>query len=57
MIRFRNTCRAFEEDAKVSIEEQDGIFRIIWNNNGVCAELSVDFVNEEYHYREVLLDE
>lgn len=52
MIRFRTTCRAFEEGAKVSIEEQDGIFRIIWNHNGVCAELSVDFINEEYRYKE-----
>lgn len=50
MIQFRNTCRAFEEGAKVSIEEQDGILRIIWNKDGVCAELTVDFVNEEYHY-------
>lgn len=53
MIRFRNTCRAFEEGAKVSIEEHDGILRIIWNKDGVCAELTVDFVNEEYHYKEV----
>lgn len=50
MIRFRNTCSAFEEGSKIRIEDKDGILRIIWNKDGVGAELTVDFVNEEYHY-------
>lgn len=52
MIRFRNTCKAFEEGAKVSIEEEDGILWITWNKDTVSAQLMVDFVNEQYEIRE-----
>ena len=52
MIRFRNTCRAFEEGAKISVEEKEGILRIIWSKDGSRAELTADFLNEEYEIRE-----
>lgn len=51
MIRFRNTCKAFEEGAEVCIEESDGLLRIIWQNQGVSAELTVDFMNEKYEIK------
>ncbi|MDD6036682.1 MAG: sucrose phosphorylase [Lachnospiraceae bacterium] len=53
LIRFRNTCRAFEEGAKVSVEEEAGILRITWKKDTFCAELMVDFLNERYEIREI----
>lgn len=53
IIRFRNTCRAFEEGAKIYIEEEAGILRIIWNKDGFGAELTVDFINEGYEIKEI----
>lgn len=53
IIRFRNTCRAFEEGAKICIEEEAGILRIIWNKDGFGAELTVDFINEGYEIKEI----
>lgn len=50
MIRFRNTCKAFEEGARIKVEEQDGTLRIVWDKDGVTAELTVDFVNMTYDY-------
>ena len=52
MIRFRNTCKAFEEGAKISIEEEDGVLRIIWSKGIFSAELAVDFINGEYAIKE-----
>ena len=52
MIRFRNTCRAFEEGAKISIAEEENTLRITWNKSGFTAELMVDFANEKYEIRE-----
>ena len=52
MIRFRNTCRAFEEGAKISIEEEDGFLRITWSKDGFSAELTVDFINGGYEIKE-----
>ena len=48
MIRFRNTYKAFDERAKISIEDKEGILRIVWSYEGAEAELTVDFVKEEY---------
>lgn len=53
MIRFRNTCKAFDEGAKVCIEESDGTLRIAWHKDSFGAELKVDFVNEKYQIREI----
>lgn len=50
MIRFRNTCKAFEDGAKISIEEEESVLTILWNNNGVEAKLIVDFENKDYYY-------
>lgn len=52
MIRFRNTCKAFEEGAKISIEEEDGVLRIIWSKGIFSAELVADFINGEYVIKE-----
>lgn len=52
MIRFRNTCKAFEEGAIISIEEEDGILRITWSKDDFSAELTVDFINEGYEIKE-----
>lgn len=56
MIRFRNTCQAFAEGAKIDIVDKEGCLRIIWKQECVCAELTVDFENETYHYGEVPVD-
>ena len=53
MIRFRNTCSAFGEGAKIQIEEMEGILRIIWKKAAVGAELTVDFIHERYEIKEV----
>lgn len=52
MIRFRNTCRAFEEGAEVSVEEQEGVLRIVWKNHGATAALTVDFGEGRYEIEE-----
>ena len=52
MIRFRNTCRVFEDGAKISIEEEDGVLRIIRSKDGCSAELTVDFINTKYEIKE-----
>ena len=48
MIRFRNTYKAFEEGAKISVDEEDGVLRITWKKDSFGAQLTVDFVNENY---------
>lgn len=53
MIRFRNTCRAFDEGAKISIEEKDAVLQIIWQKDTYGAELTVDFLNQSYEIREM----
>ena len=53
MIRFRNTCRAFEKGADIRIEAQAHTLRITWNKEGVCAELLVDFSREQYEIRQL----
>lgn len=51
MIRFRNTCKAFDEGAKISVEEKNGILRITWSKDGFSAELMVDFINGGYEIK------
>lgn len=53
MIRFRNTCKAFGEGARINIEEEDGILRITWKKDTFGAELTVDFVHESYEIRKL----
>lgn len=52
MIRFRNTCRAFEEGAEISVEEREGVLRIVWKNHGAAAALTVDFGEGRYEIEE-----
>lgn len=52
MIRFRNICKAFQDGAKINIEEQPGILRIVWQKDRDYAELMVDFSNLVYEIRE-----
>ena len=53
MIRFRNTCKAFEEGAEIRIEEEDGVFQITWMKDTFGAKLMVDFVHEKYEIAEI----
>lgn len=55
MIRFRNTCSAFEEGAEISIEEEDGVLRITWKKDTCSAGLTVDFVHETYEIKEIAI--
>lgn len=54
MIRFRNTCKAFEPGAQIQIEENDGILQINWRNDTYSAQLMVDFINEKFEIKEEL---
>lgn len=53
MIRFRNTCKAFEEGAEICVEEDDGIFRIAWEKDKFGAELIIDLKKGSYEIREI----
>lgn len=53
MIRFRNTNRAFEDGAEISIENGKGLFRIVWKNGIFSAGLTVDFANGNYEIKEL----
>lgn len=50
ILRFRNTCKAFEDGAKICVEETEDTLGIIWSNHGVEARLTVDFINQKYSY-------
>ena len=52
MIRFRNECKAFEEGAEISIEEEDGVLRITWQKDTCNAALLLDFVHERFEIKE-----
>ena len=51
MLRFRNTCPAFTEDAKITINCGDSKMNIIWANDKATAELYVDFEKETYEIK------
>lgn len=51
MLRFRNTCPAFTEDAKITINCGDSKMNIIWANDKATAALYVDFVKETYEIK------
>ena len=48
MLRFRNTCPAFTEDAKISIDCDGPKMSISWVNDKAVASLTVDFEKETY---------
>ncbi len=48
MLRFRNTCPAFTEDAKITIECNDSEMTVTWVNDKAKARLTVDFEKETY---------
>lgn len=50
MIRFRNTCKAFEDGASITIKENEKTLSIVWENHGVKAKLVVDFEKEEFTF-------
>lgn len=52
LLRFRNTCKAFDEGAQICIEDGDGVLRIAWHHAGVGAELMVDFMDGTFHVKE-----
>ena len=51
MLRYRNTCPAFTEDAKVTIECNGSEMSIIWVNDKAKACLKVDFEKETYEIK------
>ena len=48
MLRFRNTCPAFTEDARVTIDCNGSEMTVTWVNNRASASLKVDFEKETY---------
>ena len=48
LLRFRNTCRAFKEDAKISVSTKDNSMTITWTSDEATAILNVDFEKETY---------
>ena len=46
MLRFRNTCPAFTEDAKITIDCDGSKMTITWANDKAAASLTVDFEKE-----------
>ena len=48
MLRFRNTCPAFTEDAKITIDCDGSKMTITWANDKAAASLTVDFEKETY---------
>ncbi len=51
MLRFRNTCPAFTEDAKVTITCEGSEMSITWINDKGTASLTVDFEKETYEIK------
>lgn len=51
MLRFRNTCPAFTEDAKVTITCEGSEMSITWTNDKGTASLTVDFEKETYEIK------
>ena len=55
MIRFRNTCSAFDEGAKIRIEEDEGVLRITWTKDTCSACLTADFIHGTYEIKEIAI--
>ena len=51
MLRYRNTCPAFTEDAKITINCDGSKMNIIWANDKAKACLKVDFEKETYEIK------
>ena len=48
LLRFRNTCPVFTEDADISIDCNETVITISWSNRHGTATLTVDFEKETY---------
>ena len=48
MLRMRNTCPVFSEDAEITAELNGPEMRIVWKNVSGTAELDLDFDKETY---------
>ncbi len=48
MLRMRNTCPVFSEDAEISSELNGSAMKITWKNEQGCASLDLDFEKETY---------
>ncbi|MCR5796217.1 MAG: hypothetical protein K6G61_12825 [Solobacterium sp.] len=51
MLRLRNTCPVFSEDAEITSELNGSAMRIVWQNACGKAELDLDFEKETYEIR------
>lgn len=52
LIRFRNTCKAFDEDATICVRAEDTVLWITRQKDNVEAELMVDFATQTYVIKE-----
>ncbi len=51
LLKYRNTCPVFTEDAKVSMEVDGPLLTITWENSAGRAELKADFEKETYEIK------
>lgn len=48
LLRFRNTCEAFNENAEINVETEDNNLIITWNYNGCSAKLKANLKDYTY---------
>ncbi|MBR5755758.1 MAG: hypothetical protein IKX97_08095 [Erysipelotrichaceae bacterium] len=48
LLRFRNTCPVFTEDAKINVECKDSIIEICWQNTAGKVTLKADLAEDTY---------
>lgn len=49
LLRYRNTCKVFSEDADINVECNESILEITWQNQYGTTKLKVDFDKETYN--------
>ena len=49
LLRYRNTCKVFSEDADINVECNESILEITWQNQYGITKLKVDFDKETYN--------
>ena len=52
LLRFRNTCPVFTEDADIKVECDGSKMSIVWTNDAGSVRLDVDFDEESYQIKE-----
>lgn len=49
LLRYRNTCKVFSEDADINVECNESVLEITWQNQYGITKLKVDFDKETYN--------